>query len=152
MLIFSGRRINDGMGIYIVQQAIKKVIQNDHSVKGLSALVLGITFKENVPDLRNSRVPDMVSELQSFGIEVDVHDPMANPEEAFREYGIQIRNNLNSAKKYGLILIAVAHDAYRKLDVEQLKGMTIGTGIVVDIKHLFARGALDSTGITHWRI
>lgn len=151
-VILSGRRINDGMGIYIVQQSIKKMIQNNHNVNGLKALVLGVTFKENVPDLRNSRVPEMVAELQSFGVDVDVHDPLANPEEARREYGLSLSSEWDKTRKYSLILMAVGHDSYKALEPSQLRAMATDGAVFVDVKHLFARNAFAGMGVHHWRI
>ena len=151
-VILSGRRINDGMGLYIVQQSVKKMIQKNHNVNGLKALVLGVTFKENVPDIRNSRVPEMVAELQSFGVEVDVHDSLANPEEAYREYGIKVLKDLDPAKKYSLLLLAVSHEDYRKMGPREIRSMLTSNAVVVDIKHLFERNAFRDSDVTHWRI
>ncbi|MBI2067889.1 MAG: nucleotide sugar dehydrogenase [Deltaproteobacteria bacterium] len=151
-VILSGRRINDSMGIYIVQQAVKKMIQNNHSVNGHRALVLGLTFKEDVPDLRNSRVPEMIKELQSFGLEVDVYDPLADPEEAFEHYGVRLEQNLDKKKGYALFLVAVAHKPFKGMKASVIKQMAASQAVVVDVKNLFSKEDFVGTGLNYWRI
>ena len=104
----AGRRINDGMGKYVAEQTVKKLIQSGASVKGAKALVLGLTFKENCPDLRNSRVIDVIRELQSYGVEVIVHDPVAESAEAEHEYGVSLVD-WDAVPKVDAIVAAVSH-------------------------------------------
>ncbi len=106
-VILAGRRINDGMGVRVAQRTIKAMIRKGHKVEGASVLVLGIAFKENCPDTRNSRVIDIVRELADYGCRVDVHDPWADPEQVKREYGIKLLNT--PVRKYDAVVLAVAH-------------------------------------------
>jgi UDP-N-acetyl-D-galactosamine dehydrogenase len=112
-LIGAGRRINDNMGIFVANKVVKLMIQKGIAVKGAKALILGITFKENCPDIRNTRVVDIYDELKAFGLEVDVYDPWADKKEVKAEYGIELINLLNV--EYGTIIIATAHDEFRNL-------------------------------------
>jgi UDP-N-acetyl-D-galactosamine dehydrogenase len=129
-IILAGRRLNDNMGIYVANQVVKLMIKNGHKIEGAKVLVLGITFKENCPDIRNSRVIDVVRELQEFGTHVDVYDPWAAPEEVKREYGLGLLPTLDS--KYDAVVLAVAHDQFANLDVEGLKHDE--NAVVYDIK------------------
>ena len=119
-IILAGRRLNDNMGIYVANQVIKLMIKKGHKIEGSKVLVLGITFKENCPDIRNSRVIDVISELQEFGCNIDVYDPWADAKEVKEEYGfdlLQITNykSLNT-NNYNAVVLAVAHDNYKLLD------------------------------------
>ena len=133
-VILSGRRINDNMGMYIANRVIKLMTQNDNPVKGADVLVLGITFKENCPDIRNSRVIDVIRELQSFGTNVDVFDPQADSDEVREEYGVDLIPAIS--KKYHAIVLAVSHDEFNDLDWEKLKN---GTTIIFDVKSFLAK-------------
>jgi len=128
-VILSGRRINDNMGMYIANRVIKLMTQNDNPVKGADILVLGITFKENCPDIRNSKVIDVVRELQSFGTAVDVYDPQADANEVKEEYGLDLIPS--TTKKYNAIVLAVSHDEFDDLDWDRLKNETT---IIFDVK------------------
>lgn len=110
-IILAGRRMNDGMGEYIASQVLKGMIQNDIPIKNANVLVLGITFKENCPDVRNTKVIDLVLSLESYGMNLDVHDPWANPEEVRHEYGITLLDDTNKIK-YDAIILAVPHKEY----------------------------------------
>lgn len=138
-VILSGRRINDNMGAYVANQVVKKMAQQGSVIKGSKALVLGITFKENCPDIRNSRVIDVVRELLSFGIEVDVYDPQADKEEVAHEYGISLVNNPSSS--YDAIILAVAHKEFKEIQPRQL---TNSQGIVFDIKAFWDKSQVDA--------
>lgn len=138
-VILSGRRINDNMGAYVANQVVKKMAQQGSVIKGSKALVLGITFKENCPDIRNSRVIDVVRELLSFGIEVDVYDPQADKEEVAHEYGISLVNNPSSS--YDAIILAVAHKEFKEIKPRQL---TNSQGIVFDIKAFWDKSQVDA--------
>ena len=128
-IILAGRRLNDGMGKYIATEAVKLMLKRDLKVRGAKALLLGITFKENCPDIRNSKIIDIYSELKSYGMDVDVHDPWASPEEVISEFSIDLVSRLNS--KYALIVLAVSHKefTYINLDDKLLKN-----GVVYDVK------------------
>ena len=129
-IILAGRRLNDNMGMYVANQVLKLMIQKEHKIAGAKALVLGITFKENCPDIRNSRVIDVIQELQEFGIDVSVYDPWADAEEVKREYGLDLVDVLDS--KYDAIVLAVAHNKFDGLDIDTLKKGN--DTIVYDIK------------------
>lgn len=114
-IILAGRRLNDNMGIYIANQVIKLMIKKGHKIEGSAVIVLGITFKENCSDIRNSKVIDVIGELQEFGCVVDVYDPRALPEDVKQEYQIDMLCNLPDLSKYNSIILAVAHDDFQKL-------------------------------------
>lgn len=118
-IILAGRRLNDNMGMYVANQVLKLLIQKEHKIFGAKVLVLGITFKENCPDIRNSRVIDVIQELQDFGANVEVYDPWADKEEVKREYGLELIAKLNST--YDAIILAVAHNKFDRLDIKSLK-------------------------------
>lgn len=128
-IILSGRRLNDNMGVYIANQVIKLMIKKGHKVDASKVLVLGITFKENCPDIRNSRVVDVVKELQEFCCYVDVTDPWANKDDVKKEYNIDLKSDIKF-DNYQAIILAVAHDEYKKLDLEN------GNQVVYDIKSI----------------
>lgn len=113
-VILSGRRINDGMGAFVASKVIKLMIKNNHKVNGTKVLVLGITFKENCPDIRNSRVIDIIRELKEFNCHVDIYDPWADKEEVKNEYGLDIMNENLNLNDYNGIVLAVAHDEFKK--------------------------------------
>ncbi len=133
-IILAGRRLNDNMGMYVANQVLKLMIQKEHKIAGAKVLVLGITFKENCPDIRNSRVIDVIQELQEFGTEVSVYDPWADAEEVKREYGINLLSTINEPQstKYDAIVLAVAHDKFIGLNIESLKNGS--DAVVCDIK------------------
>ena len=118
-IILAGRRLNDNMGIYVANQVVKLMIKKGHKIEGANVLVLGITFKENCPDIRNSRVIDVIRELQEFGTSISVYDPWADPKEVKHEYGLDLLTD--PAGKYDAIVLAVAHDKFDDLDLETLK-------------------------------
>ncbi|HQR74734.1 MAG TPA: nucleotide sugar dehydrogenase, partial [Sulfurovum sp.] len=130
-IILAGRRLNDNMGIYVANQVIKLMIKKGHKVEGAKVLVLGITFKENCPDIRNSRVIDVIRELQEFGTQVSVYDPWADPKEVKHEYGMDLLDSLDDVS-YDAIVLAVAHDKFAGLNIDKL---TNGNDTVIyDIK------------------
>lgn len=150
-VILAGRRINDGMGKYIAEQTVKQMIQNGFPVKGADVVVLGLTFKENCPDLRNSKVIDVIRELESYGVRVHVHDPVAEPKEAQHEYGVNLTvwDELPSA---AAIVAAVAHEHYKKLPIEQLLAKLVAGGIYVDVKCQADARTLAERGVRVWRL
>ncbi|WP_457608459.1 nucleotide sugar dehydrogenase [Nitratifractor sp.] len=118
-VILAGRRINDNMGIHVANKVVKLMIHKGHTIKGAKVLMLGITFKENCPDIRNSRVIDVIRELQDFGCEVDVHDPWADPEEVKQEYHLDlIQNSKFNTQHYDAIVLAVAHEEFKKIPLQ----------------------------------
>ncbi len=150
-VILAGRRINDGMGKFIAEQTIKNMIACGSNVKGALVNVLGLTFKENCADLRNSRVIDIVHELQSYGVRVRVSDPIADPAQAEREYAVSLQRweDLGQADA---VVLAVAHDAYLQLSATELKGRLVPGGVLVDVKSVLDRNALESAGFRVWRL
>jgi len=137
-VILSGRRINDNMGNFVASKVVKLLSQKGHAIKGADVLVLGITFKENCPDIRNSRVIDIIRELQDFGVNVEVHDPMADPEEVYEEYGIHMISDLK--KDYHGIVMAVGHKAFMDLDMKTVKKEN---GIIYDVKSVLDKSLVD---------
>jgi UDP-N-acetyl-D-glucosamine/UDP-N-acetyl-D-galactosamine dehydrogenase len=133
-VILSGRRINDGMGAYVAGQLIKKMIKRRMQINGARVLVLGLTFKENCPDLRNTRVIDVVNELQDYGVQVDVCDPWVDPNEAKAEYGLNLVK-IPENGKYDGIMLAVAHDQFKKLGENALRGFGRPEHLVYDLKY-----------------
>ncbi len=132
-IILAGRRLNDNMGIYVANQVIKLMIKKGHKINSSKVLVLGITFKENCPDIRNSRVIDVIHELQEFGTNVDIYDPWADPTEVKHEYNLALRSDEEiNASKYDAIVLAVAHNEFASLDIGTMKSSS--DTIVYDIK------------------
>jgi UDP-N-acetyl-D-glucosamine/UDP-N-acetyl-D-galactosamine dehydrogenase len=150
-VILAGRRINDGMAAYIAQQTIKGLIRNGSSVKGATVAVLGLTFKENCPDLRNSKVADLVRELQDYGCEVAVHDPIAEAPEAHHEYGITLRSWSDMPKAADAIVAAVAHREYLAMPLKDILGTLKAGGLFVDVKSAYDQAAVRGAGYTLWR-
>jgi UDP-N-acetyl-D-glucosamine/UDP-N-acetyl-D-galactosamine dehydrogenase len=149
-VILSGRRINDGMGGFIAQRLVKLLIAAERPVKGAQIGILGITFKENVPDLRNSRVPDIVSELRDFGITALVSDPLADPAEAKREYGVELVALDQLTELDGLIL-AVPHRVLAEAGWDKLFATLAPGGIFVDVKSAVARNEVPQ-GTPYWSL
>ena len=129
-IILAGRRLNDNMGIYVANQLVKLMIKKGQKIEGAKVLVLGITFKENCPDIRNSRVIDVIQELQEFGAEVDVYDPWADPEEVKHEYGLDLLPEPTGT--YNAIVLAVSHEKFDTLDIDALKAND--STVIYDIK------------------
>jgi len=151
-MILAGRRVNDGMGKYIAEKTVKMIINSGKAVKGAKVAVLGITFKEDVPDLRNTRVVDIVDELKDFGVEVLVHDPMADPDEAHDHCGLNL-HTMADLSGADAVVLAVMHKEYRQMGLKGVAGLcTNGHPIVVDVKSLFAQADADRLGIAYWRL
>ena len=149
-VILSGRRINDGMGAYIAQRVVKLLAQRDRPIHNARVGVLGITFKENVPDIRNSKVVDVCKELRAFGIEPLVHDPLADPAEVSSSYGIEL-SGLDDFKDMAALVVAVAHDEFRSLDGARLSDMLADSGLLIDVRSRIDPGSLRP-GITYWSL
>ena len=150
-VILAGRRINDGMGKYIAEQTVKCMIAAGSAVKGAKVNVLGATFKENVADLRNSKVLDIVAELGSYGVEVCLHDPLADADEVRALYGRPL-TSWDELRSADALIAAVAHQQYRALRIEQLLEKLAPRGCLVDVKSLFDRAAVEAAGYKVWRL
>ncbi len=150
-VILAGRRINDGMGKYVAEQTVKQMILNGGSVKGAVVNVLGLTFKENCPDLRNSRVVDVIDELRSYGVDVCVHDPVANPAEAMHEYGIDLRE-WQALPVAAATILAVAHQELLDRPISDLASKTVPDGCIVDVKSKLDPDAVRAQGLRVWRL
>jgi UDP-N-acetyl-D-galactosamine dehydrogenase len=151
-VILAGRRINNGMGKFVAEQTMKQLSQLARPIKDLRVAVLGLTFKENVPDLRNSKVPEIIQELREYGVQVLVHDPIAEPEEAVAEYGIHLQE-WNELKNVDGLVIAVAHRTYTEMGLQGLLKplRSQQDGVVIDVKSLLDQEKLPKT-LKYWRL
>jgi UDP-N-acetyl-D-galactosamine dehydrogenase len=138
-IILAGRRVNDGMGKYVATEVVKLMMRKDIKVIGSKVLIMGFTFKEDCPDVRNTKVIDIYNELKNFDIEVDVFDPWANPEEVLHEYGITILNHKSEAN-YAAIILAVAHNEFKELDFRSM----IPNGVLYDVKGVLSKEISDN--------
>ncbi|MBB3223195.1 UDP-N-acetyl-D-galactosamine dehydrogenase [Massilia umbonata] len=150
-VILAGRRINDGMGKYIAEQTIKQMIASGSYIKGARVNVLGLTFKEDCADLRNSKVGDVINELKSFGVEVFVHDPHADPDEAMHEYGVRLLG-WNELPRADAIVAAVAHRELKALTAEDLCKKLVKGGCFMDVKSGYDKAELEQAGLQVWRL
>ncbi|MCG9101366.1 nucleotide sugar dehydrogenase [Laribacter hongkongensis] len=150
-VILAGRRINDGMAAYIAQQTVKQMIDAGCCIKGARVIVLGLTFKENCPDIRNSKVADLVRELQDYGCEVFVHDPIADPAEAEHEYGIAL-TPWEALPQTDALIAAVSHRQYMDMPLDDLQSKLRSAGVFVDVKSAYPSQAMTEVGIRVWRI
>jgi len=150
-VILAGRRINDGMGKFVAEQVVKRLIQAGRSVKDAPVIVLGLTFKEDVPDLRNSKVIDVIRELESFGAKVYVHDPVAVNEEAQHEYGVSL-TPWDRLPQAAALVAAVAHREYKSMDMAHITSKLAPGGVFADVKCAFDREALERAGYGVWRL
>ncbi len=138
-IILAGRRMNDGMGQWVASQIIKLMIKKGHTILDSKVLVLGITFKENCPDIRNTKAIDVINELKTYGCKVDVYDPWADKTEVNEEYNLTLAENIKG--KYESIVLAVAHNEFRKLNISTLKSKT--QAVVFDLKGIWERNSVD---------
>lgn len=150
-VILAGRRINDGMGKFIAEQTVKQMIAGGSYVKGARVNILGLTFKENCADLRNSKVGDVINELRAYGVEVFVHDPYADAEEAMHEYGVRIFS-WEELPRADAIVAAVSHHHFSSLSAEDFGQKLIKGGCFVDVKAAFNTADLKAAGIKVWRL
>lgn len=150
-VILAGRRINDGMGKYIAEQTVKQMIAGGRHIKAAKVNILGLTFKEDCADIRNSKVVDILTELASYGVEAFVHDPNADPAEARHEYGIDLRSWEDMPQADALV-IAVAHRFYRDMPVEVMGEKLVPAGSVIDVKSIRDEAALREAGFRVWRL
>ena len=151
-VILAGRRINDDMGKYVAENCVKSLIASDKPVKGARVAILGLTFKENCPDTRNSKVIDIVAELREYGIEPLIADPQADAAEAQRLYGVKLVD-MDAIRGMDAVILAVAHREFSALSMEDIDKL-YGTGkkVLLDLKGLFDRKDYESTGYSYWRL
>lgn len=149
-VILSGRRINDDMGKYVAENTIKQLIKGDKQIKGARAAVMGITFKENCPDIRNSRVIDIIKELEEYGVEVEVTDPMADEHEVLKEYNLKLKK-IEDIGSVDAVIIAVKHEAYVNISLEYLRRFySFGKPVIIDVKRLFDKKSAENMGFIYW--
>jgi len=153
-IILAGRRINNEMGRYVAENLVKKLIKSDISVKSAKVAILGITFKENCPDTRNTKVINIVTELNEFGITPLIFDPQADPKEVEREYGIKL-SRLSDIKEMDAVIIAVGHDEFKEMKAEDIAAMFKDTAnrgkVMMDLKGIFNRREYEDAGYCYWR-
>ena len=150
-VILAGRRINDSMGAYVAEQTVKTLVKSGGSVNGGVVNVLGLTFKENCPDLRNSKVVDIIRELKEFGMTVHVHEPNASSHEAEHEYGISL-TEWDDLPEADAVVLAVAHREYLAMPIAKLTAKARKGGCVIDVKSVLDRKQLESAGLSVWRL
>ncbi len=150
-VILAGRRINDGMGKFIAEQTVKNLVRNGWLVKDAPIIVFGLTFKEDCPDLRNSRVIDVIRELESYGAKVIVHEPVADAEEAKHEYGVEL-TAWDDLPQAAAIVAAVAHKEFRNRPLSDITSKLQAGGVLTDVKSMFDEAQLKAKGVTVWRL
>jgi UDP-N-acetyl-D-galactosamine dehydrogenase len=151
-VILAGRRINDNMGRYVARSTIKQMLQCKHDVAKCRVGVLGVTFKENCPDIRNSKVVDIVGELRSWGVEVVLTDPHADAQELHEEYGLSL-GTIDPAHQVDALVVAVAHSEFRAMTSQQLRGLVRSEHpVLIDVKSLYKRADLEAAGFHVWRL
>jgi UDP-N-acetyl-D-galactosamine dehydrogenase len=151
-VILAGRRTNDSMGKYVAEQTVKLLINAGKAVKGCKVLIMGFTFKENVPDVRNSKVADVVAELREYGAETYVYDPHVAGAEVLEEYGIELVQQVELHNPYDGIIFAVKHDAFKGLGFDFFRKVSNGRPILVDVKGAFEKDRAIREGMTYWRL
>jgi len=144
-MILAGRRTNDNMGKYVVSEVVKLMLRRSLPVKGANVLVLGITFKENCPDVRNTKVVDLVAEFKDYGCEVDIYDPWASPEEVQHEYGLVIESKVQGLKSkvYDSVVLAVGHNEFKEMGAVAIRALMKPDGVLYDIKYVLPRKSVD---------
>lgn len=150
-VILSGRRINDGMGKYIAEKTVKEIIHAGHAVKGCIVTILGLTFKEDCPDTRNSKVKDIINELREYGVEVQAYDPVVHADEAEHELGVQITPFKNLKKAHALI-VAVKHKEFASIEKHSFKELTVENAALIDVKSLFSAKDIQALGMRYWSL
>jgi UDP-N-acetyl-D-glucosamine/UDP-N-acetyl-D-galactosamine dehydrogenase len=151
-VILAGRRINDGMGAYIAQQTLKQLIKNGSPLPGAKVIVLGLTFKENCPDLRNSKVADVIHELKELGCDISVHDPIADSAEAEHHYGVSLTPWDQLPAQADAVVAAVPHRTYLAMPLRELLSRLKNKGVFIDVKSAFDRAAISEAGFRMWRL
>ncbi len=154
-VILAGRRINDYMGKFVAENTVKNLIKAGKAVKGSKVLILGLTFKENIADIRNTKVIDVYNELKEYGIDVFVHDPYAYPEEVKEEYGIELLDDIEKEAPYDAIVVAVKHKPFiEELDFKEYKKLLGNSDkpVLIDIKGLYNKEKALKEGFLYWRL
>ena len=150
-VILAGRKTNDGVGKYIAEQTIKQIVQKGHPVNGANIAILGLTFKEDCPDLRNSKVIDIIRELQEYQCNLMIHDPLADAEEAMEEYGVTL-TDWENIKDASAVIVAVAHGQYKALAPAKLEAIAADNATLIDVKSMLDRALYDNSPLTIWRL
>ena len=154
-IILNGRIVNDGMGAYVADAAVKQMITAGQAPKKSKVVILGLTFKENCPDTRNSKVDDIIKQLRTYEIEPIVIDPWANKKEAMHEYGVELKS-MDDAKNADCIIVAVAHDEFKKMPLDSIKLLfkesEDNEKVLLDVKGLYEIGELKQSGMNWWRL
>ncbi len=150
-VVLGGRRINDGMGKFIAEQTVKQLASRGLPISGARVGVLGVTFKENCPDLRNSRVPDIVGELREYGCSVEVHDPIADEDEALDEFGLSLVA-FDDLRELQALVLAVAHERFLEALQGQIEALLAPNGVIIDVKSVLDRDQITASGIALWRL
>lgn len=151
-LILAGRRINESVPFYIANQTVKQIIKAGKRVNSAKVLLMGITFKENVPDIRNSKVYDLYKELEEFGIKLYVHDPIAKREEVKEEYGIELLEDIKAQAPYDCVVIAVRHKAFLNIDLSFYASLMTKPYILIDVKGIYERSKAQKEGFIYWSL
>ena len=142
-MILAGRRINDGMGQYVASQLVKSMINKKIEVKESKVLLMGLTFKENCPDIRNTKVIDIINELKEYSVNIDIVDPWCNPIEAENEYGLSLYKTIPKKAKYDAIIVAVAHEEFKKMDIKKIRSFTKTKNVIYDLKDVLPKDNVD---------
>jgi UDP-N-acetyl-D-galactosamine dehydrogenase len=151
-MILAGRRINDGMGKHIAERAVKMLIAAGKQVRGAKVALLGITFKEDVPDLRNTKVVDIITELRDYGVDVLITDPFADPAEAKTYYDIELQP-LDMIKGADAVILAVTHTAYKESGLKTIAGLCADSkALIIDVKGCFSSQEAQTLGATYWSL
>lgn len=154
-IILNGRIVNDSMGAYVADQAVKKMIEAGQAPKKSKVVILGLTFKENCPDTRNSKVDDIIKQLNTYGIEPTVVDPWASERDAMREYGVQLKK-MEEAKDADCVIVAIAHNEFKAMSLDEIKGLFKNGAdeekVLIDVKGLYKVTDLNASGMNWWRL
>lgn len=154
-IILNGRIVNDGMGAFVADAAIKQMVLAGKNIRDAKVVILGLTFKENCPDTRNSKVEDIIIRLEEYGIKPVVIDPWADKDDALREYGVELRE-IEAAKDADCIIVAVAHNEFKNMRLDELKGFfkegEDGEKVLIDVEGLYSVKALEESGLRYWRL
>lgn len=146
-IILSGRRINDGMSAWVAKKLVQLLLNIDKNPKNCKVLIMGATFKENVSDIRNSKVFDLYKELKEYGVQLEIVDPYAEADEVAHEYGVQLTETISEG--YDAVIVAVNHSSYQGIDEAYLKTISTKDGIIIDLKNVF-KGKISE--LTHWTL
>lgn len=150
-VILAGRRINDNMGRYVARRAIKEFVKSGHLIQNLKVNLLGFTFKENCPDIRNTKVIDIIDELCDYNAQVFIHDPVADEKEAFHEYGVKL-TSWDDLPVVDLMIVAVAHDEYRNIEFAKLQSKLNPNAIIIDVKAILDKDRYSNLNYKFWRL